>query len=168
MTRLVDRFPGKLAARIVVATAVIGGGSVLAASAAFVAPSVSAPSSGVAGRNILISGSGWPGFESVYGYLVQGVNQTYFCGMGTDAGGNLGPAACALPTGLPDGAYTLQVKDATTTINKSFTLKPGAHASATSSGGRSARWLTARRSTCRGRDSVPAARSRRCGSALPR
>ena len=49
---------------------------------------------------------------------------------------NLGPATCALPTGLPDGAYTLQVKDATTTINKSFTLKPGAHAGTTWSGRR--------------------------------
>ena len=74
----------------------------VAVSPASAATVVTAPSSGAAGKTIVISGSGWPGFDSVYAYLDQGTTRNYFCYLSTtDATGALGPSVCTLPTTLP-------------------------------------------------------------------
>jgi hypothetical protein len=103
-------------------------------SAAGAAQSVSAPSKGAAGSNILISGAGWPGFDNVNAFLVQGSVNQFFCSLSTDASGNLGPTVCTLPTTIPQGAYTLVAKDSTISASMPFTLNPGATVAATSSG----------------------------------
>lgn len=123
------------ATRMAVSAAVVCAGLVTLAVPAAAAPSISAPSSGVAGRNIIISGSGWPSFENVNAFLNQGTAQNFFCSLTSNASGNLGPGACTVPSSLPQGAYTLSVTDNTNTVNQSFTLKPGAHASVSASGG---------------------------------
>ena len=120
--------------RVGVGAALLLGGLVAIAGPAAAAASINAPSSGQAGKNILISGSGWTGLESVSAYLVQGSSKAYFCGLSTDGGGNLGPQACTLPTSLAQGVYTLSVTDTTVTVNTPFTLNPAAHVSATSGG----------------------------------
>ena len=94
-----------------------------------------APASGISGRNLAVSGSGWPAADTVGIYLVQGTVQSFFCSLTTDTSGNLGPQQCLLPTGLPRGAYTLTATDQSVTVNKAFTLKPGAHVGATATGG---------------------------------
>jgi hypothetical protein len=97
-------------------------------------PTLSAPTSGTAGNHILISGGGWPGYDTVYAYLDQGSTDTYFCELDTNASGNLGPEACTLPTTLTRGAYTLEVTDETLSASQTFTLDPSSTASDTSSG----------------------------------
>jgi hypothetical protein len=103
-------------------------------SAAGASQTVSAPSSGAAGANILITGAGWPGFDSVAVYLEQGSVNTFFCSSSTDASGNLGPTVCSLPTTLSQGAYTLVATDNSISASMPFTLNPGASVAATSSG----------------------------------
>lgn len=115
--------------------ALIAAMAVLPESAAGATQSVTAPSSGAAGTSIVITGAGWPGFDSVAAYLEQGSTHTFFCSFSADAAGNLGPAVCALPTTLPQGAYSLVVTDNTLSANESFTLNPGARVAASSTGG---------------------------------
>jgi hypothetical protein len=57
-------------------------------------------------------------------YLVQGTSASYFCGLTTDASGNLGPETCTVPTGLPQGTYTLELTDGQVTVEQPFTLDP--------------------------------------------
>ena len=112
----------------------VAGLTLATGSAAGAAQTVTAPSSGAAGTNILITGAGWPGFDSVSAFLKQGSVNTFFCSLSADASGNLGPAVCTLPTTLPQGAYTLVAKDNTISASMPFTLNPGATVAATSSG----------------------------------
>ena len=93
-----------------------------------------AASSGVSGRNLNVTGTGWPRNDTIYAYLDQGATQTYFCGIPTDTTGDLGPVACPLPTSLPQGSYLLSVTDGSVTVNSVFNLNPGAHVSTTASG----------------------------------
>jgi hypothetical protein len=119
----------------VAGVALVAGMTLATGSAAGAAQTVSAPSSGAAGSNILITGAGWPGFDSVAVFLEQGSVNTFFCSSSTDASGNLGPAECTLPTTLSQGAYTLVATDNTISASMAFTLNPGANVAATSSGG---------------------------------
>lgn len=113
---------------LMLATFVVGG------VAAAASPTVSAPASGGSGDHILVSGSGWPGYDTVYAYLDKGATDTYFCELSTNASGDLGPVACTLPTSLTRGAYTLDVTDDTNSASQAFTLDPSSFASETSSG----------------------------------
>ena len=113
---------------------IVSAGLVAVAGPATAAPMITAPSSGIAGRNIIVSGNGWPSFDSMSAFLNQGANHNFFCSLSSDAGGNVGPAACTVPPTLAQGAYTLSVTDNTNTVNNSFTLNPGAHVSQTASG----------------------------------
>ncbi len=133
---------GKLMQRVAHAiprlVAVVGGVALIAAmtlsgSAAGATQTISAPSSGAAGAIILITGSGWPGFDNVDADLEAGATKTFFCSFSADASGKF-QSPCTLPTALPRGTYTLLVTDNTLSASSSFTLNPGAQASATSSG----------------------------------
>jgi hypothetical protein len=96
---------------------------------------LTAATPGVSGRNLAVSGTGWPADVTVYAYLDQGATQTYFCELSTDGSGDLGPDSCALPTSLPEGSYTLSLTDEAVVVTEAFTLDPGAHVSQTASGG---------------------------------
>jgi hypothetical protein len=121
-------------ARVATSVAIVGVGLALLGGTASATSSVTAPTSGQAGKSILISGSGWTSSENAFVYLVQGTTQTYFCSVSTDTGGNLGPQTCTLPTSLPGGAYTLSVTDNVVTVNHAFTLDAEANVAQTSSG----------------------------------
>ena len=95
-----------------------------------------ASSSGAAGRDLAMSGTGWPVNDSVNGYLVAGSGTaTFACTIDTDSNGNLGPAPCVLPAGITQGSYTLSLTDGLgVMVTKAFTLNPGVHVSSTTSG----------------------------------
>jgi hypothetical protein len=90
-------------------------------------------STGAAGKNLVVKGSGWPLTDSVNVFLVQGTSQTYFCSVSTDGAGNLGPRVCALPATLPQGSYTLSLTDGSIVVNTPFTLNPSVTLTNTSS-----------------------------------
>jgi hypothetical protein len=69
----------------------------------------------------------------VYAYLNQGTSSDYFCELNTDASGNLGPDTCTVPTGLPQGSYTLSLTDEQVTVDQAFTLDPAVNLTNTSS-----------------------------------
>jgi hypothetical protein len=82
------------AVKIALSATIVGTGLLAVAGPAAAAATVNAPSSGVAGRNIVVSGTGWPSFDNVSAYLIQGATKTFFCSLTADASGNLGPGTC--------------------------------------------------------------------------
>jgi hypothetical protein len=107
---------------------------IVGAATAVASPTVSAPTSGGSGDHILISGGGWPGYDTVHAYLDKGSTDTYFCELSVNASGQLGPEGCTLPTILTRGAYTLEVTDETLSASQAFTLEPSSTVSGTSEG----------------------------------
>ena len=83
-------------------------------------------SSGSAGKNFIVTGSGWPAYDNVWAYLVPASgSQVNFCFMTTDASGNIGPKFCTLTTTqLAQGSYTLLLSDNSIMVTKAFTLNP--------------------------------------------
>jgi hypothetical protein len=113
----------RLGALVVTVVAVA---SVDVTAAAAAGQSITAPTTGPAGGVVVIGGSGWPAFDHVNAFLLQGTTSTYFCGLSADSAGTLNPATCALPD-LPAGAYTVTSSDGTLTANgpaNGFTLTP--------------------------------------------
>jgi hypothetical protein len=80
---------------------------------------------GLAGTNLVVSGTGWPSGDTVSAYLVPGIGSgTFFCQTVTDGAGVLGPSVCTVPNFLPQGSYTLSLSDGSIVVNTPFTLNP--------------------------------------------
>ncbi len=100
----------------------------------FKATIAATPSTGVSGQLFSISGSGWPGNDSVGVRLVSSGGATFVCNVGSGSTGAISAQSCTIPSDLPAGSYTLNASDPSVTVNgATFTVRPAA--SLTNSGG---------------------------------
>jgi hypothetical protein len=92
------------------------------------------PSATAAGKNLVLSGSGWPASDTINLKLVQVVSGSAtpataaLCSVTTDTTGTLVSQTCAVPTTLPAGAYNVVASDGGIVISapSQFTLQPAA------------------------------------------
>ena len=97
------------------------------------APTVTGPGVGASGAPFDLSGGGWPAADHLYAYMEQGTTDTFFCTVYTDSTGSLPAQACAVPSGLAQGAYTLLVTDGAVRESSAFTINPAISLTNTSS-----------------------------------
>ncbi len=70
-----------------------------------------------AGTAFAVNGAGFDGGPSVYFYL----DGTYFCGLGTDASGNLS-GSCTIPAGTAAGSHTLSAQQDSDAVQVNTTI----------------------------------------------
>ena len=89
------------------------------------AATLTTPASGVSGTPLPISGSGWPGNDSIVVRLYQGTSSTYACTVYSDSTGTIAPQTCAIP-GLPAGTYNIVASDNLVSVTRAgFAIHPG-------------------------------------------
>ena len=90
------------------------------------AATLTTPASGVSGTQVPISGTGWPGNDSIVVRLYQGTSNTYVCSVSTDSTGSIAPQTCAIPTGLPAGTYNIVASDSLISVTRAgFAIHAG-------------------------------------------
>jgi hypothetical protein len=92
------------------------------------------PSTGIAGSNLTVSGSGWPVNDPVSVDLVTIVGSTYTikgspavpaCTVTSDGSGTIASQTCPVPTTVPAGTYTVLATDGDIQFTEpSFMLQP--------------------------------------------
>jgi 5-hydroxyisourate hydrolase-like protein (transthyretin family) len=82
------------------------------------------PSPSVSGNSVSLTGTGWPSNDSISLSLVQGTTRNFMCSATTDGNGSLS-TACAVPTFLAAGSYSLLGADSWLSVSTPFTLHPG-------------------------------------------
>ena len=83
-----------------------------------------APSTGVSGSPVTVSGTGWPSHDSVRIDLFQGTTQNFMCTASADGNGNL-LQSCTVPTSLVQDHYNLVADDNSLAVGQPFTINPG-------------------------------------------
>jgi hypothetical protein len=84
-------------------------------------PTISVPTTALAGKNIVVSGTGWKASDTVRFYFGQGSTETFACSLSATSTGSLPSQACAVPTNIRAGVYKIQATDSTSTVNASVT-----------------------------------------------
>jgi hypothetical protein len=82
------------------------------------------PASAPAGTLYSVSGTGYPGYDSLQLRLYQGSASSYICTVYTNEAGKLIGQDCTLPADLPAGIYTLTLSDGNLSVSHPFTMAP--------------------------------------------